>query len=265
MPVFAAVFTARAHTYASSLLPGLPVLAALMLLASPATAGLEADLKARDPATLAAQVRLRGNARRGGILFHTSAASCTRCHTAGDAATPLGPDLATPRPEASTLSDAIEHTISSLLEPSAKIREGYETITIQTVDGEVQSGLRVRENADEVVLRSATNLLEESVIPREDIEAVGKSNVSMMPAGLVDSLGDEQAFFDLVRYVADIAQGGKERQAALQPDPEDLVIVDDTEGLDHAGIELNDAGMRRPTLDDVFLQLTGHKAEEVTA
>jgi ABC-2 type transport system ATP-binding protein len=32
-----------------------------------------------------------------------------------------------------------------------------------------------------------------------------------------------------------------------------------------AGIELNDAGMRRPTLDDVFLQLTGHKAEEVTA
>ncbi len=243
MPVFAAVFTARAHTYASSLLPGLPVLAALMLLASPATAGLEADLKARDPATLAAQVRLRGNARRGGILFHTSAASCTRCHTAGDAATPLGPDLATPRPEASTLSDAIEHTISSLLEPSAKIREGYETITIQTVDGEVQSGLRVRESADEVVLRSATNLLEESVIPREDIEAVGKSNVSMMPAGLVDSLGDEQAFFDLVRYVADIAQGGKERQAALQPDPEDLVIVDDTEGLDHAGI-LRDLGRR---------------------
>jgi ABC-2 type transport system ATP-binding protein len=32
-----------------------------------------------------------------------------------------------------------------------------------------------------------------------------------------------------------------------------------------AGIELNDAGMRRPTLDDVFLQLTGHKAEEVPA
>lgn len=28
-----------------------------------------------------------------------------------------------------------------------------------------------------------------------------------------------------------------------------------------AGIELHDAGMRRPTLDDVFLQLTGHAAE----
>ncbi|WP_396642558.1 ATP-binding cassette domain-containing protein [Microbacterium sp.] len=29
-----------------------------------------------------------------------------------------------------------------------------------------------------------------------------------------------------------------------------------------AGIELHDAGMRRPTLDDVFLQLTGHAAED---
>lgn len=32
-----------------------------------------------------------------------------------------------------------------------------------------------------------------------------------------------------------------------------------------AHIELNDAGMRRPTLDDVFLKLTGHAAEEVNA
>ena len=30
--------------------------------------------------------------------------------------------------------------------------------------------------------------------------------------------------------------------------------------LGAAGIELHDAGMRRPTLDDVFLKLTGHKA-----
>jgi ABC-2 type transport system ATP-binding protein len=35
--------------------------------------------------------------------------------------------------------------------------------------------------------------------------------------------------------------------------------------LADSGIDLNDAGMRRPTLDDVFLQLTGHKAEEVIA
>ena len=32
--------------------------------------------------------------------------------------------------------------------------------------------------------------------------------------------------------------------------------------LDRAGIPVSDVGLRRPTLDDVFLQLTGHAAEE---
>jgi len=32
--------------------------------------------------------------------------------------------------------------------------------------------------------------------------------------------------------------------------------------LGAAGIDLHDAGMRRPTLDDVFLKLTGHKADK---
>jgi ABC-2 type transport system ATP-binding protein len=31
------------------------------------------------------------------------------------------------------------------------------------------------------------------------------------------------------------------------------------------GVDLSDAGMRRPTLDDVFLQLTGRTVEEVPA
>jgi ABC-2 type transport system ATP-binding protein len=31
--------------------------------------------------------------------------------------------------------------------------------------------------------------------------------------------------------------------------------------LDTRGIEIDDIGLRRPTLDDVFLSLTGHVAE----
>ena len=34
--------------------------------------------------------------------------------------------------------------------------------------------------------------------------------------------------------------------------------------LDEAGIAVDDFGMRRPTLDDVFLSLTGHAAEKDT-
>ena len=32
-------------------------------------------------------------------------------------------------------------------------------------------------------------------------------------------------------------------------------------GLDEEGMHLSDFSLRRPTLDDVFLQLTGHAAE----
>ena len=31
--------------------------------------------------------------------------------------------------------------------------------------------------------------------------------------------------------------------------------------LDEAGIDLDDIGLQRPSLDDVFLNLTGHRAE----
>jgi ABC-2 type transport system ATP-binding protein len=31
--------------------------------------------------------------------------------------------------------------------------------------------------------------------------------------------------------------------------------------LDTRGIEIDDIGLRRPTLDDVFISLTGHTAE----
>ena len=39
------------------------------------------------------------------------------------------------------------------------------------------------------------------------------------------------------------------------------VLVEALRELDAAGIDLLDVGMRRPTLDDVFLSLTGHAAE----
>jgi ABC-2 type transport system ATP-binding protein len=42
------------------------------------------------------------------------------------------------------------------------------------------------------------------------------------------------------------------------------LIVDAVRRLDDAGVSVEDLGMRRPTLDDVFLSLTGHAAEEAT-
>jgi ABC-2 type transport system ATP-binding protein len=38
-------------------------------------------------------------------------------------------------------------------------------------------------------------------------------------------------------------------------------LVQVVRDLDAAGIRIDDIGLRRPTLDDVFLSLTGHGAE----
>jgi ABC-2 type transport system ATP-binding protein len=42
-------------------------------------------------------------------------------------------------------------------------------------------------------------------------------------------------------------------------------LVEVIRTLDGAGIRIADIGLRRPTLDDVFLSLTGHGAEEAAS
>ena len=61
--------------------------------------------------------------------------------------------------------------------------------------------------------------------------------------------------------------------AADEPESEDSVVrvtvstragavMEAARRLDRAGIDVDDIAVRRPTLDDVFLTLTGHTADE---
>ena len=43
------------------------------------------------------------------------------------------------------------------------------------------------------------------------------------------------------------------------------VIAEAVRRLDAAGVGIDDVALRRPTLDDVFISLTGHAAEERAA
>ncbi|KGJ72795.1 ABC transporter [Cryobacterium roopkundense] len=56
-----------------------------------------------------------------------------------------------------------------------------------------------------------------------------------------------------------VSSDGRGIEVAVNDGPAALQHV--LRDLGAAGIELHDAGMRRPTLDDVFLKLTGHKAD----
>ena len=181
--------------------------------------------------TLAAQVRMRGDPIRGALLFHTSSAGCIKCHSDGQVPSPLGPKLTDIH---SSAQDT--HLIESVLNPSKALRKGYETVSIVTTDGKVKTGIVASQNDTQIVLRELIDLLHPTVISQHDIDVIEKLPVSMMPEGLVDSLRNEGEFYDLMRYVFEVVHGGSPRASELRPSPEELVIEDDSIGIDHAGI-----------------------------
>lgn len=114
----------------------------------------ESRPSARDATVVAAQANLWGDARRGALLFHKSAAACVKCHTGGKETTPLGPDLTTIAEGATD-----QYLVESILDPSKSIRKGFETVTVTTVmNGEVKSRLIAADTKERLVLRDATNL-----------------------------------------------------------------------------------------------------------
>jgi ABC-2 type transport system ATP-binding protein len=60
---------------------------------------------------------------------------------------------------------------------------------------------------------------------------------------------------------AEVSQ--RDRRITLPVDGGSAQLVELIRLLDQAGVEVTDVGLRRPTLDDVFMRLTGHVAEDV--
>ncbi|TWU19758.1 DUF6797 domain-containing protein [Allorhodopirellula heiligendammensis] len=214
----------------------------VMLVCLPATCGLGAEtfrdavplveqLEAAQPEYLAEQVRLRGDAKRGGLVFFKSAANCVGCHASGSDASPLGPNLASLGAQVTSVD-----VIDGLLRPSQHLQPGYETYTVLTTSGQVHVGLLSEQNEESVTLRLANSLDQDFVLSRADVEAMQKNSQSMMPDGLIGALRSQAEFLDLVAYVLEVARGGVEAADRLRPSAEQLAVTDDSANLDHAGI-----------------------------
>jgi ABC-2 type transport system ATP-binding protein len=101
-----------------------------------------------------------------------------------------------------------------------------------------------RGTASELKRRLGGERLEVSVERQEDVEPA---------AALLSMLGEEAAQVDLV-----------ERRVSVAVASVNGVLTRAIRELDAAGLAVNDAGFRRPTLDEVFLNLTGHAAGDST-
>ena len=60
------------------------------------------------------------------------------------------------------------------------------------------------------------------------------------------------------------AVDGPNRRVAVGVEQGTKRLADAVRSLDDAGIDIDDVGLRRPTLDEVFLALTGRPVEDVS-
>jgi putative heme-binding domain-containing protein len=82
--------------------------------------------------------------------------------------------------------------------PSASLARGYESHVFRTADGRTLTGLVVRETAESLFLRTSDQ--REIRLRRSDIEEQKPSELSIMPAGLENTMS-RQELADLLAYL----------------------------------------------------------------
>ncbi|HAV31202.1 MAG TPA: hypothetical protein DCX79_04275, partial [Planctomycetaceae bacterium] len=127
-------------------------------------------------------------------MFQVTA--CYKCHRfAGDGGV-VGPELTavSRRYNARTL-------LESIIEPSKVVSDQYEASVFVLDSGRTVTGRVVNLNNDRIMV--CENMLEPgtlTTIPRDEIEETQPAKVSMMPAGLINTLNRDEVL-DLVAYL----------------------------------------------------------------
>ncbi len=135
-----------------------------------------------------------GDPEKGKKLFNdVKGLGCVKCHSVGGEGGKVGPDLA-----GIALKYKREDLMTSLLEPSKVIAQGYETIVITTDKGKSLVGVFKGETADVVNLMNANG--EAIAVPKKEIDERTISPISTMPSGLNDGM-TLQDFADLIAFL----------------------------------------------------------------
>jgi putative heme-binding domain-containing protein len=161
--------------------------------------GAEAALTPAEVKKLGETVLKSGDAARGERIFRRPQQSCASCHSIGGVGGKVGPDLTS-----IGASAPIDYLIDSVLYPNKDIKDGYQSYLIETTDGDELSGIPVRENDRELVIRTAANL--EVTVLKKQIKSK-KAGGSLMPSGLIDNLTSQEQL-DLYRFLSDLGKPG---------------------------------------------------------
>ncbi|HEV3436447.1 MAG TPA: PVC-type heme-binding CxxCH protein [Gemmata sp.] len=136
----------------------------------------------------------KGDPKKGRELYlNTKLLACATCHRMEGVGGSVGPDL-TRIWDTQTLDKLLE----SIIDPSKEIKEGFQTYRLATADGQIISGLKIKEDAKEVVIREANG--RDTRVAKEDIDSLSPTKLSLMPDNAVAQITYEQ-FIDLLAFL----------------------------------------------------------------
>lgn len=140
---------------------------------------------------------LPGSVERGRAMYLNSATlQCRNCHRVGDQGRSVGPDL-------NGIARRLDRAklLESILEPSKTIDPKFVTHVAETSDGRVVSGLLIRRDERETVLRDVEG--KDVTLAAGEVETFTPQQRSLMPEMQVRDLTREQ-LADLLEFLASL-------------------------------------------------------------
>ena len=128
------------------------------------------------------------------MFFKADGVQCRNCHKINGQGKEIGPDL-------SGIGKKFNRAqiLESILQPSKKIEPKWLTYVVETVKGRVHTGLLVKKDDKEVVLKDAKDKL--TRIPADDVDVMAAQQKSLMPDLLVRDMTARQVA-DLTAFLA---------------------------------------------------------------
>jgi putative heme-binding domain-containing protein len=154
-------------------------------IAGATTAEMQAQI-----ARLSEVVRTGGGSPYPGKKLFT--ATCAKCHKLHGQGGQIGPDLTAYK------RDDLANMLVNIVNPSAEIREGFETYQVVTTDGRTLVGFLVDRDNQVIVLRGADG--QNITIAQDQIDEMARDRKSLMPENQLKELSEQQVR-DLMAYL----------------------------------------------------------------
>lgn len=131
---------------------------------------------------------------RGQKVFEKN---CAACHQVANQGTKIGPQLD------GVGVRGLDRLLEDVLDPNRNVDQAFRMTTLNLNNGQVVSGLLLREQGAVLVLANAQG--QEVMVPKEQVEERATSQLSPMPANLSEQI-PENDFYDLLAFLLDQKQ-----------------------------------------------------------